>query len=239
MAHLAPEVVSKARAVIALYPHPRSALIPLCHLAQAQDGWLAPEAIVEIADLVGVTPAEVEGTASFYDMLHTEQVGKYVLTVCTNIACMLAGAYELLEHAEERLGVRAGATTADGLFTLEEAECLAACDVAPCLQVNSRFFGSITDESFDQLVEDLAAGKHTDEVPPFGVLCRYERRHGLEAAGGLARGGSVSAVQVPSGQGKSAAASASDSISGGRDPRAKRGSAGGDGSSKGRKRGGR
>jgi NADH-quinone oxidoreductase E subunit len=239
MAHLAPDVVSKAREVVALYPHPRSALIPLCHLAQAQDGWLTPEAIVEIAELVGCTAAEVEGTASFYDMLHTERVGKYVVTVCTNIACMLAGSYELLEHAEERLGVRAGATTSDGLFTLEEAECLAACDVAPCLQVNSRFFGSLTDESFDQLVEDLAAGKHDDEVPRFGVLCRYERRHGLEAGGGRAGGGAATAVQVPSGQGKSAAASTSDSLSGERDRSGKGGSPGGAGdAAKSRKRGG-
>lgn len=208
MAHLAPEVVSKAREVIGLYPHPRSALLPLCHLAQAQDGWLTPDAIVEIAELVGVTPAEVEGTASFYDMLHTEPVGKYVVTVCTNIACMLAGGYELLEHAEERLGVRAGATTADGLFTLEESECLAACDVAPCLQVNSRFFGPLGDGSFDTLVDDLKAGKHDAEVPRHGVLSRYERRHGLEAAGGA----TAAAKKVPSGKGKSTAAATSDSV---------------------------
>jgi NADH-quinone oxidoreductase subunit E len=184
MAHLTPEVVAKAREVVALYPQRRSALIPVCHLAQAQEGWITPEAIEDISELLGVTAAEVEGTASFYDMLHTEPVGRYVVTVCTNIACMLAGAYELLEHAEERLGTRAGGTTADGLFTLEEAECLAACDVAPCLQVNSRFFGPLTNEGFDWLMDDLAAGKLADDVPQHGVLCRYERRHGLEAASG-------------------------------------------------------
>ena len=184
MAHLAPEVMHKAREVVALYPQRRSALIPICHLAQAQDGWLTPEAIEDIADLLDITPAEVEGTASFYDMFHTEPVGRYVVTVCTNIACMLAGGYELLEHAEERLGVRAGGTSADGQFTLEEAECLAACDMAPCLQVNSRFFGPLNDERFDWLVDDLAAGKFADEVPPHGVLSRYERRHRLEAQRG-------------------------------------------------------
>jgi NADH-quinone oxidoreductase subunit E len=183
MAHLAPDMLQKAREIVALYPQRRSALVPICHLAQAQDGWLTPEAIEDIAELVGVTAAEVEGTASFYDMLHTEPVGKHVVLVCTNIACLLAGGYELLDHAEQRLGVRAGGTTADRAFTLEEAECLAACDVAPCVQVNSRFFGPLTNEGFDWLVEDLAAGKLDDEVPPHGVLCRYERRHGLEAAG--------------------------------------------------------
>ena len=94
----------RAQALVALYPEPRSALIPLCHLAQEQDGWLRPEAMEEIADLCGVTPAEVRGTATFYDMLFIEPVGTYVVSVCTNIACMLGGALELLEHAESSLG---------------------------------------------------------------------------------------------------------------------------------------
>ena len=129
--HLSAETLERARQVIALYPEPRSALIPLCHLAQEQDGWLTPEAMADIADLVGVTPAEVYGTATFYDMLHTEPVGTHLVAVCTNIACLLNGAAELLEHAESTLGVNAGGTTADGSITLEEAECLADCDRAP------------------------------------------------------------------------------------------------------------
>jgi NADH-quinone oxidoreductase E subunit len=215
MAHLTPEVVAQAREVVALYPQRRSALIPVCHLAQAQEGWLTPEAIEDISELLGVTAAEVEGTASFYDMLHTEPVGRYVVSVCTNIACMLAGAYELLEHAEERLGTRAGGTTADGLFTLEEVECLAACDVAPCLQVNSRFFGPLTNEGFNWLMDDLAAGKLADDVPQHGVLCRYERRHGLEAAGGAPaagarRAGSTSAAGAAGREAPSRKAAAAD-----------------------------
>ena len=87
--------------------------------------------MVDIADLVGVTPTEVLGTATFYDMLHTEPVGSHVVAVCTNIACLLGGAAELLEHAEASLGVNAGGTTADGVITLEEAECLADCDRRP------------------------------------------------------------------------------------------------------------
>ena len=83
----------------------RSALIPLCHLAQSQDGYLTAAAMEEIGELCGVSAAEVYGTATFYDMLHTEPVGRNVIAVCTNIACLLAGAYELLEHAEETLGV--------------------------------------------------------------------------------------------------------------------------------------
>ena len=182
MSHLSDEILARARELVALYPHPRSALIPICHLAQEQDGWLRPEAITEIADLVGVTPAEVVGTASFYDMLHTEPVGRYLVSICTNIACMLQGAYELLEHAEQRLGVRPGGTTVDGMFTLEDAECVADCGRAPCLQVNHRYFGNVTPEGFDQIIDDLSAGRLDADVPAHGTLVRVRRDAGLQAS---------------------------------------------------------
>ena len=177
--HLSPEVVARARELISLYPHPRSALIPICHLVQEQDGWLTPEAVAEIAELVGLYPAEVVGTASFYEMLKTEPVGTFVVSICTNIACMLKGAYELLEHAEQALGVRPGSTTEDGAFTLEEVECIADCGRAPCLAVNYRFFGNVDDEAFDKLVDDLRAGRLSDEVPKHGTLSRVRRDDGL------------------------------------------------------------
>jgi NADH-quinone oxidoreductase subunit E len=172
---------ARAEAIVACYPRPRSALIPLCHLAQSRDGWLMPDAMTEIAELTGIEPAEVLGTASFYDMFHTEPVGRYVLAHCTNIACMLRGAYELLDHAEQRLGIVAGETTEDRLFTIEDAECLAGCDLAPCVQVNHRFFGPLDQDGFDRLIDSLAAGELDDEVPHHGVLSRVERRHPLMA----------------------------------------------------------
>jgi NADH-quinone oxidoreductase E subunit len=177
--HLSQDIVDRARELIALYPHPRSALIPICHLAQEQNGWLQPEAIDEIAALVGLTPAEVLGTATFYEMLRTEPVGTYVISVCTNIACMLRGAYELLDHVEDSLGIRSGATTADGVFTLEETECIADCGRAPCLAVNHRFVGDVTPESFDSLVEGLRAGSFSDDIPRHGTLVRIRRNGGL------------------------------------------------------------
>jgi NADH-quinone oxidoreductase E subunit len=179
--HLSADTLERARQLIALYPEPRSALIPLCHLAQEQDGWLTPEAMADIAGLVGVTPTEVLGTASFYDMLHTEPVGTHVVAVCTNIACLLGGAAELLAHAESSLGINAGGTTADGAITLEEAECLADCDRVPCVQVNHRFVGAQTPESFDQLMADLRSGARADEIPPHGTLIRVRRTTGLMA----------------------------------------------------------
>ncbi len=181
MSHLRADIVARAQELVDLYPHPRSALIPLCHLAQEQDGWLRPEAMAEIAELCGVTAAEVRGTATFYDMLHTEPVGTYVVSVCTNIACLLGGALELLEHAESALGVRAGGTTTDGVFTLEESECLADCDRTTCVQVNHRYVGAQTPESFDRLLADLRSGALSDTVPPHGTLVRVRRSVGLQA----------------------------------------------------------
>jgi NADH-quinone oxidoreductase E subunit len=176
MARLTPENVQRANDLIALYPQARSALLPILHVAQEQDGWLTPDAMTHVAELLDLAPAEVYGTASFYDMFFTHPVGRYVVSVCTNVACMLNGAYELLEHAEERLGVAAGGTTDDGQFTLEDVECIAYCGEAPCLAVNWRFFGNLTNDDFDKLVDDLKAGRLADEVPPHGTLCRVPRR---------------------------------------------------------------
>jgi NADH-quinone oxidoreductase subunit E len=179
VSHLRPELRQRAEEVVALYPKRRSAMLPLLHLVQEQDGFVSDDGVAEVADLTGCTPAEVRGTASFYDMFHLEPVGRYVVGVCTNIACLLAGGEELLAHASERLGCAVGSTSADGLFTLEETECLADCDVAPCVQVNHRYVRTTTPGAFDALVEDLRAGRRDAEVPPHGTLVRVRRSVGL------------------------------------------------------------
>src|ERR1019366_7482557 len=211
---LSADVLEQAKGLVALYPEPRSALIPLCHLAQQQDGWLRPEAMSEIADLLGVTAAEVQGTATFYDMLHTEPVGTYVVSVCTNIACLLGGAQELLEHAESALGVRAGGTTTDGVFTLEESECLADCDRTPCVQVNHRYVGGENEASFDQLVADLRSGALADTVPPHGTLVRVRRSVGLEADRGAIAAERAAMAQEQAKRAEAAAAKAAAEASG-------------------------
>jgi NADH-quinone oxidoreductase subunit E len=184
VARLTDESLGIAHDIIGRYPVAKSALIPLCHLAQEQDGWLSDEAMAHIAELTGVTPAEVLGTASFYEMFKLEPVGKYLVNVCTNIACQLLGGEELLEHVEETLGVKAGGTTEDGLFTVEDVECIAACTEAPCLQVNYRYRHRITHDEFDRLVADLRVGRLGDEIPTHGTLARI-RQHipGERAAG--------------------------------------------------------
>lgn len=168
--------LERAQNIVQLYPDPRSATIPLCHLAQSQDGYLTEDAMDHIAELTGTTSAEVYGTASFYDMFQMEKVGKYVIGVCTNIACMLEGAYELIGDAEEVFGTHIGGTSADSNFTIEEFECIAACDSAPCLQVNYRFFGPMDKSALEKLKEDLLSGALADEVPAHGTLSRVERK---------------------------------------------------------------
>jgi len=181
VARLTKENEARARATIALYPQARSALVPLLHLVQEQDGNLTTDGMAHVAELLELTPAEVYGTASFYDMFFMHPVGRYLVSVCTNIACMLQGGYDLLDHAEESLGISAGATTDDGVFTLEEVECIGLCGNAPCLAVNWRFFGDVTHSDFDGLVDDLRAGRLADTVPPHGTLSRVQRAVGLLA----------------------------------------------------------
>ncbi|HUQ62983.1 MAG TPA: NAD(P)H-dependent oxidoreductase subunit E [Acidimicrobiales bacterium] len=179
MARLNGDNTRRAEKLLELYPHKRSALIPMLHIAQEQDGWLTPDGIGHVAELVGLAPAEVYGTASFYDMLFTSPVGRHLVSICTNLACLINGAGELLEHAEERLGIPPGETTPDGEFTLEEVECIALCGEAPCLAVNWRFFGSIDTAAFDKLIDDLRTGRLAEKVPPHGTLCRVRRTVGL------------------------------------------------------------
>jgi NADH-quinone oxidoreductase subunit E len=180
VSHLRTDLRQRAEELVSLYPRPRSAMLPLLHLVQEQDGYVSDEGIAEVAGLTGTSPAEVRGTASFYDMFHLEPVGRYVVGVCTNIACLLAGGEELLAHAGATLGCAVGATSDDGLFTLEETECLADCDVAPCVQVNHRYVRTTTPGAFDELVSDLRAGRRDADIPPHGTLVRVKRAGGLQ-----------------------------------------------------------
>lgn len=165
-----------ARGLMAQFPRPRSALIPMLHLAQEQDGYVTNDAMTQIAELIGTTPAEVFGTASFYEMFTFEPVGRYCVNICTNISCQLLGAYELLHHAEETLGIKPGSTTPDGMFTLGDVECIAACTEAPALQVNYRYRYRVSFEDFDRLIEDLRAERLGAEIPRHGVLARVRQR---------------------------------------------------------------
>ena len=147
-----PANLERARAIIDRYPQKRSASLPLLHLAQDQDGWVTPEAIVEIADLLDLTPALVLGTCSFYTMFKLEPVGKLVVSVCTNVSCLVNGGPQLLEHLRHRYA-------GDPDVTVEEVECIAACDQAPVLQVNYEFHGPITGDAAVDLIEEYKRGE--------------------------------------------------------------------------------
>lgn len=168
--------VALAKEIIARYPRKKSALIPLVHLSQEQNGYVTQEAMRHVAELIDVTPAEVYGTASFYEMFRFEPTGKYLINICGTMSCALLGGHDLMHHAEHKLGIKAGSTTDDGLITLQHAECQAACTEAPTLQVNYRHRYRVTAADFDQLVDDLRAGKLDGEIPPHGTLGR-NRQH--------------------------------------------------------------
>lgn len=144
------------------YPegHRRSAVMPLLRLAQERQGHVTQEAMHEIAGILGLSPAEVLSVATFYSMFHLEPKGRHVISVCHNLSCSLMGAEEILDHLEETLGVgRDSETTPDGTFTLEHAECLAACDIAPCVQVDyDRMLGPVTPDDVDALLAELRSG---------------------------------------------------------------------------------
>jgi NADH-quinone oxidoreductase subunit E len=145
---------ARAEEIVARYPRPKSAILPLAHLAQDQDGWLTDEAMQEIAELAGVTAADVLGTCSFYTMFKRRPCGRLVVSVCTNVTCLVTGGPEIFEHLEARY-----ATDAD--VTVEEVECLAACGGAPALQVNYEFHERVTPSSAEEIVDEYKNGART------------------------------------------------------------------------------
>jgi NADH-quinone oxidoreductase subunit E len=136
------------------YPIKRSVLVPTLLYAQDELGYLTDEAIEEIAGRLELTPLEVRNVISYYSMLRTRPAGKFNVQVCTNISCLLRGGEEILEHARQKLGVQANKqVTADGVFSVEEVECIGACSWAPAMQVNYDFHENLTPEKVDEILE--------------------------------------------------------------------------------------
>jgi NADH-quinone oxidoreductase subunit E len=156
---LSEESRALAEKVVARYPTRRSAMIPLLYLVQSEVGWVPRQGMREVAEFLGLTTAEVEAVATFYTMLKLHPCGKYVISICTNPSCALLGGRRLYDQAKTLLGDHAEQITEDGLFTLEEEECLAACDKAPVLTVNYVYFDKVTDEQLQQMIDSIRAGK--------------------------------------------------------------------------------
>jgi NADH-quinone oxidoreductase subunit E len=184
MSRLNDENVIVAKEIIGRYPKARSATIPLLHLSQQQNGYITNEAMSHIAEMVGATAAEVQGTATFYEMFKFHEVGTYLINICGTMSCQLMGSDDLLHHAEQTLGIKAGSTTPDGMFTLEHAECQAACTEAPNVQVNYRHCHRMTPALLDELIDDLRAGRRAGDIPPHGTLARVRQQIPTDKAAG-------------------------------------------------------
>ena len=141
--------------ILAKYPVKTSALLPLLTLVQRADQVVSPEAMVAISKKLDVSPAFVQSVMSFYTMYHTEKVGKYMILFCINISCQLNGCDKLLEHTAKKLNIKVGETTADKKFTLHREECLAACTEAPMMRVNDTYYGNLTEQRIDQIIDSL------------------------------------------------------------------------------------
>ena len=152
--------LAECKANMARYPEGRSksALIPILHIAQSEnDGWLSVNAMDAVAQVMGLRHIEVYEVASFYSMFNLHPVGTYVLDVCRTTPCMLRGSDDLITHLEKKLGIHAGETTKDGMFTLKGVECLGSCGTAPMLQCGAQFHEDLTIEKADALIDQLRA----------------------------------------------------------------------------------
>ena len=145
---------SRFAEMLSHYPTKRSVLVPTLLYAQDEVGYLSQEVIAELAQRLDLTELEVRNVISYYSMLTTKPRGKYNLQICTNISCMLRGAEEIFDRCRQRLDVNKG-TTADGLFSLEEVECIGACSWAPAMQVNYDFYHTVTPEMLDGILDGL------------------------------------------------------------------------------------
>ena len=161
---LSESLLKKFDQLIARYPLKRSALVPLLMYAQDEVGCVSEEVIAEVAQRVDVRPIEVVEVIGYYSMLHRKPLGKYNVQVCTDISCMLRGADEMYEHACKKLGIKHKQTTPDGLFSLEEVECLGACCGAPAMQVNYDFYENLTPEKFDSLIDELKKNEPSSKM---------------------------------------------------------------------------
>jgi NADH-quinone oxidoreductase subunit E len=140
------------------YPDPKSALLTALHVAQRERGWLSPEVMRDVAEVMDLPPTEVASVASFYTMFNRQPVGENLIQVCTNISCSLLGAEHIVEYLKNKLGIDVGETTPDNKFTLVTVECLGSCGTAPMMQINDTYYENLTEEKIDQIFVKLSEG---------------------------------------------------------------------------------
>jgi NADH-quinone oxidoreductase subunit E len=165
MSIFSPQLAARFDALVQKYPVRRSALVPMLLYAQDEIGYLSDAVIAEVAQRIGITELDVRNVATYYSMLRFKPAGKFNVQVCTNISCMLRGAYDVYDRFQEELGIGHKGITADGLFSLEEVECIGACCWAPAIQVNYNFHDELTPDSVSRILADYrsqakAGGAH-------------------------------------------------------------------------------
>lgn len=154
-----PSLRNKAKneisAILSKYPTKRSAVLPLCHLAQKEYGYMSAEAVREVAEILELDPTEVQGLVGFYALLREEPHGRHIIEICNDLPCALRGADQFVEHVCKKLGVDVGETTEDEHFTVETVMCVAACDKAPVAQINLEYYENLDPKAFDEIVKRL------------------------------------------------------------------------------------
>jgi NADH-quinone oxidoreductase subunit E len=158
-----PELAARFDKLVTIYPLKRSALVPMLLYAQDEVGYVSDAVVTEIAQRLDLLELDVRNVLSYYSMLRTKPAGKYNVQVCTNISCMLRGGYEILDHCKHKLGIGHKETTKDGVFSLEEVECIGACCWAPAIQINYDFHENLTPAKVDALFTMYRDGKGKDE----------------------------------------------------------------------------
>jgi NADH-quinone oxidoreductase subunit E len=158
-----PELAARFDKLVTIYPLKRSALVPMLLYAQDEVGYVSDAVVTEIAGRLDLLELDVRNVLSYYSMLRTKPAGKYNVQVCTNISCMLRGGYEILDHCKHKLGIGHKEVTRDGMFSLEEVECIGACCWAPAIQINYDFHENLTPAKVDALFQMYRDGKGKDE----------------------------------------------------------------------------
>ena len=153
---LSAESLKRVEELVRRYPKKEAALLPVLHIVQREKGYISPDAERWVAAKLGIPSLQVREVLSFYTLLRRKPAGKYVIQVCRNISCFLAGSEDIVKYLEARLGIRAGETTGDGKYTLETVECLGNCDHAPCLMINDDDYGPVTREAVDGILKRQA-----------------------------------------------------------------------------------
>lgn len=150
------EELKKLEGIKKHYPDSESALLPVLWMVQEKNGWISEESMKYVGDLLNVPYEHILGVVTFYTMFNKKPVGKIHLQICTNVSCMLRGGYELFKYASDKLGIKNKEVSKDGMFSIEEVECLGSCATAPMMQVNNKeFYENLTQEKFDEIIETI------------------------------------------------------------------------------------